>query len=165
MEYGYAVRKEPQYARWIGLGVRFFLSASLTAALTVGGYAPFALGCIAASGAGMEGVSAFLGGLSGALLLLPFSGLLPFAAAGILIVTASAAFRSAPFWSRRAVMPLCAAAMTLAVGAVTVLRAASQEALVSCLAAAGLTGAAAWFFRDFFETKRDRADGNGTLFL
>ena len=39
---------EIQSGRWLNWGIRFFLSAALTASQTAGGYAPFALGCIAA---------------------------------------------------------------------------------------------------------------------
>ena len=50
MEQGQITLDRRRTARWIGNGVRFFLAAALTASRTAGGYAPFALGLVAAAG-------------------------------------------------------------------------------------------------------------------
>ena len=46
MEYGSMSIQRLQSGRWLNWGIRFFLTAALTASQTAGGYAPFALGCI-----------------------------------------------------------------------------------------------------------------------
>ena len=76
--------------RLAGLGVRFFLSAALTAGQTAGGSAPFALGWITAAGPGLEGAAALAGAFAGAALFLPFRNALPFLAVAVLITAASA---------------------------------------------------------------------------
>ena len=53
--------EERRPARLLAMGIRFFLTAALTATRTPGGYAPFALGCAAACGPGAEGIAALLG--------------------------------------------------------------------------------------------------------
>ena len=72
MEYGSMSIQRLQSGRWLNWGIRFFLTAALTASQTAGGYAPFALGCIAAAGPGADGAAALLGGVTGALLFLDF---------------------------------------------------------------------------------------------
>ena len=62
MEYGVMSAGRIPSERRLGWGIRFFLSAALTASQTAGGYAPFALGCVAAAGAGADGAAALLGG-------------------------------------------------------------------------------------------------------
>ena len=62
MEYGSMRIQRLQSGRWLNWGIRFFLTAALTASQTAGGYAPFALGCIAAAGPGADGAAALLGG-------------------------------------------------------------------------------------------------------
>ena len=73
MEYGSMSIQRLQSGRWLNWGIRFFLTAALTASQTAGGYAPFALGCIAAAGPGADGAAALLGGVTGALLFLDFA--------------------------------------------------------------------------------------------
>ena len=63
MRYGQITLEKEQSARLLGWGIRFFLTAALTASRTPGGYAPFALGCIAAAGPGADGGAALLGPL------------------------------------------------------------------------------------------------------
>ena len=97
MEYGSMRIQRLQSGRWLNWGIRFFLTAALTASQTAGGYAPFALGCIAAAGPGADGAAALLGGVTGALLFLDFQQVLALAAVGILILTAATAFRDTAF--------------------------------------------------------------------
>ena len=86
MRYGRITLTKEQLARLCGWGVRFFLSAALTACQTPGGYAPFALGAVAAAGAGGDGAAALAGAGVGAALFLSFADALPFLASGVLIV-------------------------------------------------------------------------------
>ena len=109
MDYGALTAARLRSGQWLHWGIRFFLAAALTASETVDGYAPFALGCIAAAGPGAGGAAALGGGVMGALLFLPFQQALAFAAVGILTVTAATAFRDTDFFKRPWVMPVLAA--------------------------------------------------------
>ena len=109
MEYGSMSIHRLQSGRWLNWGIRFFLTAALTASQTAGGYAPFALGCIAAAGPGADGAAALLGGVTGALLFLDFQQVLALAAVGILILTAATAFRDTAFLQKPWVLPVLAA--------------------------------------------------------
>ena len=55
MDYGALTAARLRSGQWLHWGIRFFLAAALTASETVDGYAPFALGCIAAAGPGAGG--------------------------------------------------------------------------------------------------------------
>lgn len=122
MEYGSMSIHRLQSGRWLNWGIRFFLTAALTASQTAGGYAPFALGCIAAAGPGADGAAALLGGVTGALLFLDFQQVLALAAVGILILTAATAFRDTAFLQKPWVLPVLAAGMVLAVDGIYVLQ-------------------------------------------
>ena len=91
MEHGPITLRKEQSARLLGWGIRFFLAAALTASQTPGGYAPFALGLVAAAGPGMNGAAALAGAGLGALLFLDFASALPFLAVGVLLLTAATA--------------------------------------------------------------------------
>ena len=58
MDYGALTAARLRSGQWLHWGIRFFLAAALTASETVDGYAPFALGCIAAAGPGADGAAA-----------------------------------------------------------------------------------------------------------
>lgn len=166
MEYGSIPLQRLQTGRWLGWGIRFFLSAALTASQTVGSYAPFALGCIAAAGPGADGAAALLGGVAGALLFLDFSRVLAFAAVGILILTAVTAFWGAAFSARPWVLPILSGSMVMAVGGIYVLQSLSpMDELTPCAAAALLTGVSAHFFRALFQHSEEHLAPEGLLFL
>ena len=113
MEYGSMSIHRLQSGRWLNWGIRFFLTAALTASQTAGGYAPFALGCIAAAMlpdlTPWPLAAALLGGVTGALLFLDFQQVLALAAVGILILTAATAFRDTAFLQKPWVLPVLAA--------------------------------------------------------
>ena len=140
MEYGSMSIQRLQSGRWLNWGIRFFLTAALTASQTAGGYAPFALGCIAAAGPGADGAAALLGGVTGALLFLDFQQVLALAAVGILILTAATAFRDTAFLQKPWVLPVLAAGMVLAVGGIYVLQSLDPLSHAApCAAASALT--------------------------
>ena len=149
------------------------MAAALTGNQISGGYAPFALGCVAASGPGIGTFAAFLGASLGAFFLMDFADALPFIASCALILAASAAFRGSKFLTGPRAMSLTAAGLFFAVGMVYVFDAPRPlEAFTQCLAAAGLTGASAWFFRPLLHSDADgeisAQGGNpaqGVLFL
>ena len=142
------------------LGVRAFLAAALTAVTTPGGYAPFALGFLSAAGAGSGGLAALLGTAAGAFLFLSFAQALPHLAIAILIYTAATTFRGQGILSGPKATALTAAVLSLAVGGIYVVQSLSPlEDLAPCIAGAGLTGAAAWFFRPMLHREEGAVDG------
>lgn len=166
MEHGQITLGREQSARLLAWGIRFFLTAALTASQTPGGYAPFALGCIAAAGPGTEGIAALAGAGVGAVLFLDFSDALPFLATGVLIFTAATAFQGSKALNRPKVLALTAAGFFMAVGGIYVMQSLSPlDHLMPCVAAAGLTGASAWFFRPLFRTDGNQPVADGMLFL
>lgn len=166
MECGAVHTGGAQAGRWLGWGIRFFLTAALTASRTAGGYAPFAMGCIAAAGPGADGVAALLGGVAGGLLFLEFQRELALAAVGILTLTAATAFREAAFLRRPWVLPGVAAGMVLAVGGIYVLESLDPlEEAAPCVAAAVLTGVSAHFLSRLFRAEDGRPAPEELLFL
>ena len=150
----------------LSFGIRFFLTAALTGDQILGGYAPFALGCVAAAGAGFSGVCALLGAVTGALFLMDFSQALPFLAACVLTLAAASAFRGSPQLSGPRAMSAVSAGLFLSVGLIYVLDSPSPfQALIPCAAAAGLTGASAWFFWPLLHPGEGRSPSEGVLFL
>ena len=166
MEQGQITLDRQRTVRWIGNGVRFFLAAALTASQSVGDYAPFALGLVAAAGPGLAGGFALLGAGAGALVFLPFADALPHVAIGVLILTAATAFQDNAFLTRPRVPAWTAALLSLMVWGVYVLQSLSPlEKLTPCLAAAGLTGVSAWLFRPVLQPEPERPAADGFLFL
>ena len=80
MQHGQITLEREQSARLLSWGIRFFLTAALTASQTPGGYAPFALGFVAAAGPGAGGIAALAGAGVGALLFMEFVDAMPFLA-------------------------------------------------------------------------------------
>lgn len=157
-------RRRP--AHLLAWGIRFFLTAALTASQTPLGHAPFALGCVAAAGAGGGGAAALAGAGAGALLFLDFADALPFLAAGILILTASASFQGLRLRERPLFMPLAASVLYAAVGGIYVIQSlSSAEALAPYIAAVVLTGISAWFFHPLLNPAAERPAPEGLLFL
>ena len=144
-------------------GIRFFLTAALTASQTPGDFAPFALGCVAAAGA--AGGISLAGAAMGALLFLPFEKALPFLAEALLILTCTTAFRDTKLANKPLFSPLVAGGMVLAVGGIYAVQSLSPaEHLAACIAAAGLTGVSAWFLEHLLREDAARRQ-EGLLFL
>lgn len=158
--------KQEQSTRLIGWGIRFFLAAALTASQTPGGYAPFALGCVAASGAGADGLAALLGTVLGAVVFLDFADALPHLAAGVLMLTASTAVRGTRIPEKSWFLPLTAGGISLVIGGIYVMQSLSPMThLGPCVAAAGLAGASAWFFRPVLQPGQEGDINGAILFL
>lgn len=166
MEHGQITLGREQSARLMAWGIRFFLAAALTASQTPGNYAPFALGCVAAAGPGAAGAAALAGVAAGALLFLDFAGALPCLASGILMLTAATAFRGSKTLAQPKILALTAMGLFLAVNGIYVIESLSPlEEVTPCLAAAGLTGAAAWFFHPLLQPGQDKPAADSVLFL
>lgn len=113
---------ESFFARFFGgsltasCAIRFLLAAILSGSQLFGGCAPFALGVVAAAGAGMQGLSALLGLLVGTLLFMDISTSLKYIAIGVLIFSVSVAFYDTRIYRRLSFMPAVCAMCTAAVG-------------------------------------------------
>ena len=166
MAYSQLTLERERAGRLVGLGIRFFLSAALTAGQTAGGTAPFALGWVTAAGPGLEGAAALAGAFAGAALFLPFAKALPFLAVAVLIVTASAALGGSWLLSRRRSAALTAMGLFATVEGIYILQSLSPlDRLADCLAAAGLLGASAWLFWPLLRGGEGRGVVDGLLFL
>ena len=157
---------EGRRADLLAWGARFFLTAALTASQTPGGYAPFALGCVAACGPGPAGVAALLGAGVGAVLFLDFSAALPFLAAAVLIFTTAAAFQGLRLLEGPLFHPLAGAGLFLAVSGIYVLQSLSPlHHLASCLAGTVLVGLSAWYYQPLLQGEQPRPEPDSLLFL
>lgn len=166
MEHGPILWERRQTTRLLEGGIRFFLAAALTASQTAGGYAPFALGLVAAAGPGILGAAALAGTAAGAFLFLGFADALPHLAIAILILTAATSFRGSALLSSPKALSLTAAGLALAVYGIYVAQSLAPLAhLTPCLAAACLTGVSAWFFRPLLQPDGTRPLRDGLLFL
>lgn len=166
MRYGQMILQRQQSARLLSWGIRFFLTAALTASQMPDSHAPFALGCIAAAGPGGEGIAALAGAGVGAALFLDFADALPFLAAGILILTAASSFHGTALWKRPLFMPLTSSALCAAVSGIYVIQSlAPVEHLAPYIASVALTGVSAWFFRSLLRPAENRPAPEGILYL
>ncbi len=166
MWHGQIVLGREQRLRLLSWGIRFFLAAALTASQTPGGYAPFALGCVAAAGPGAPGMAALLGAAVGAALFLDFQAALPFLAAAVLIHAAATALRDLRVLDRPWALPAIGTGMFLAVAGIYVAQSLSPlAALAPCAAAAVLTCVSAWAYRPLLDAGRERLEPEGAAFL
>lgn len=166
MEHGQITLDRQRTARWLGGGVRFFLAAALTASQTAGGYAPFALGLVAAAGPGTAGAAALIGTAAGALVFMDFTAALPHMAIAVLILTAATSFKGSAFLTQPKILAVTAGVLSLAVGGIYVIQSlAPLERITPCVAAAALTGVSAWLFRPVLYPDGERSAADGLLFL
>ena len=166
MEQGQITLDRQRTTEWIGNAARFFLAAALTASQTAGGYAPFALGMVAAAGPGVPGVFALAGAGTGELLFLNFSEALPHIAVAILIVTAATSFREHPFLTRPDVLAWATAGLTLVVDGIYVIQSlAPLERATPCVIASVLAGVSAWVFRAVWLPAAGKETADGWLLL
>ena len=122
--------------RWEPLApcaVCFLLTAVLCGARLFGGYAPFALGLVAAAGSGKRGLAALLGGVAGALVFLDFSHALRALAVAVLLYTANNAFCETKWYRSRYFLPVMTVLMYLAVEFVYLLQSGPDEAALCLL--------------------------------
>ena len=95
--------------------LRFLAGLILSAAQLFGGYAPFALGFTAAMGAGMSGLAALAGIITGAALGMDFSRALRLAAVGVLLFSANTTFHGTRAARAPLFLPVMTALLTAAV--------------------------------------------------
>lgn len=157
-------RQDP--VRYLNWGIRFFLAAALTAARLPSGTAPFALGWVAAAGAGGDGMAALAGTGLGAVLFLSFDRGLPHLAVAVLLVTTATALQGLRVLQRPWAVPAVAAAVFFTVDMAYVLQAASPlSRLTDCLVGTALTGAAARVYGALPAPGREAPSPDAPVFL
>lgn len=160
---GRVVIRWPVLVRTAELLIRFLLGCMLAGAEIFGGYAPFGVGLVAASGSGTGGFSALLGTCLGYLLFRGFSAGLPYVAACILTFSVSFAFFDVRLFRRAWFMPVISAALCAVTGYVYLadqLAGPAQGVFFSTQLV--LVGAAAYFYRIAF-SPWDEPDGADEL--
>ena len=166
MGHGQMIWQRDQAVRLVTWGIRFFLTAALTASKTPGGYAPFALGCVAAAGPGGSGLAALAGAGVGAVLFLDFADALPFLATAVLIFTTSTALRGIRLEKKRWFPAAVGVALFLAVGGIYVIQSLDPLGHVTDWAAAAiLLGAAAWYDLPLLQAGQEHLDPDSLLVL
>lgn len=136
VKYGELAINREKLERLIPCAICFLLAAVLFGAQLFGGYAPFALGLIAAAGSGRRGLSALLGGVLGALAFMSFSHALRALAVAVLLYTGNNAFCETKWYRSRFFLPVLTASMYLAVEFVYLLQSRSEDAALCALSIA-----------------------------
>lgn len=116
LKQGIVVLQRPALMKALECGIRFFLGGTLAGAEIFNGHAPFGLAFVAASGAGLQGLSSLAGVSFCSLLFMGFTRGLKYVAAAVLIFSVSFSFYDTRIYKKPAFMPLIAAAMTLCTG-------------------------------------------------
>lgn len=147
MKQNFAIRRET-WGKALVAASRALLAALLTGAQVFGGYAPFAVGAVAASGPGWEGLAALAGALCGALLLLDFPHALRTMACAVLLFTANNAFCELNAYRKKWFLPALTAGLMLAVEVLYVVRSGSAAEAAYCAAALVLAALAAHCCRE-----------------
>jgi len=115
-ETGRVVLRAPALVRFAECAMRFLLGAVLSGADIFGGYAPFGLAMVGASGSGLGGFCALLGACFGYLSFQGFTQGLRYVAAAILIFSVSFAFYDVRLYRAAWFMPAVSAAMSAVTG-------------------------------------------------
>ena len=150
-ETGKVILRAPALVRTAECAIRFLLGALLSGAEIFGGYAPFGLGLVAASGSGIDGFCALVGACFGYLSFQGFAEGLRYAAACILAFSLAFAFFDVKAYRKSWFMPLAAAGMDGITGFVYLSdRGWSPESLIFFGTELLLCGASAYFYRVAF---------------
>ena len=150
-ETGKVILRAPALVRAAECVIRFLLGAMLSGAEIFGGYAPFGLGLVAASGSGLDGFCALLGACFGYLSFQGFAEGLRYVAGCILAFSLAFAFFDVKAYRKSWFMPLAAAGMDGITGFVYLSdRGWSPEGLIFFGTELLLCGASAYFYRIAF---------------
>ncbi len=126
-----ALRRE-HIGKGLACVARALLAALLANAQIYGGYAPFAIGLVAAVGPGWEGLAALLGALAGTMTFLDFPHALRTMACCVLLFTANNAFCELGSYEKPWFLPTLTAGLTFVVEAIYVYRAQSPAEATYC---------------------------------
>ncbi len=161
-ETGKVVLRAPALVRTAECIIRFLLGALLAGAEIFGGYAPFGLGLVGASGSGLDGFCALLGACFGYLTMQGLPEGLRYTAACILVFSVAFAFFDVKAYRRVWFMPLATAAMDGVTGFVYLSdQGWSRESLVFFATELLLCGASAYFYRIAFTPWTEKREEEG----
>lgn len=158
-ETGRLVLRAPALVRGAECTMRFLLGAVLSGAEIFGGYAPFGLGLVAASGSGLDGFAALVGGCFGYLTFQGFADGLRYAAAAILIFSVAFAFYDIRPYRQVWFMPTAAALMDGITGFVYLSDGGwTPESVIFFGTEVLFAGASAYFYRLAFSPWTDNRE-------
>ena len=161
-ETGKVILRAPALVRAAECVIRFLLGAMLSGAEIFGGYAPFGLGLVAASGSGLDGFCALLGACFGYLSFQGFAEGLRYVAGCILAFSLAFAFFDVKAYRKSWFMPLAAAGMDGITGFVYLSdRGWSPESLIFFGTELLLCGASAYFYRIAFTPWTEKREEEG----
>ena len=159
---GKVILRAPALVRAAECVIRFLLGAMLSGAEIFGGYAPFGLGLVAASGSGLDGFCALLGACFGYLSFQGFAEGLRYVAGCILAFSLAFAFFDVKAYRKSWFMPLAAAGMDGITGFVYLSdRGWSPEGLIFFGTELLLCGASAYFYRIAFTPWTEKREEEG----
>ena len=161
-ETGKVVLRAPALVRTAECIIRFLLGALLAGAEIFGGYAPFGLGLVGASGSGLDGLCALLGACFGYLTMQGMPEGLRYTAACILVFSVAFAFFDVKAYRKSWFMPLAAASMDAITGFVYLSdQGWTAESLVFFGTELLLCGASAYFYRIAFTPWTEKREEEG----
>lgn len=139
--------------------IRFALGAVLSGADLPGGYAPFGVAFVGASGSGINGLCAVLGAIFGSLSFRGLEGGLRDAAAAVLVFSVAFAFFDIKLYHRTWFMPLATGVMVAVTGFVSLRTGWLRTSGVACYLTASLLAGAAVYFNRIALTARELPKG------
>ncbi len=159
---GRLVIRAPVLVRFAECAIRLLLGALLAGAGIFGGYAPFGVGLVAASGSGLDGFCALAGACFGYLAFQGFAAGLRYVAASILAFSISFAFFDLKAYRKGWFMPVAAACMDAVTGFVYLSdRGWTPGDLIFFGTEILLAGASAYFYRVAFTPWTDKREEEG----
>lgn len=148
---GHLVLRAPTLIRAVECVIRFLLGAVLAGAEIFGGYAPFGVALVGASGSGTGGFFTLLGVCLGYISFLGFTGALRYAAASVLAFSVAFSFYDIRLYKKVWFMPVVTALLSGATGFVYLSDRGWMPADVVFFATELLfTGAGVYFYRIAF---------------
>lgn len=159
---GRLVLHAPALVRTTECVMRFLLGAVLSGAEIFGGYAPFGLAIVGASGSGLDGFSALLGACFGYLSFQGFTEGLRYVAAAILVFSVSFAFYDIRLYRKVWFMPLVTALLDAVTGFVYLSKKGwFTEDTIFFATELLLAASAVYFFRTAFSPWTQKREGTG----
>ena len=161
-ETGRVVLRAPALVRLAECLIRFLLGALLAGAEIFGGYAPFALALVGASGSGLDGFCALLGACFGYLTMEGLVEGLRYVAASVLTFSVAFAFFDVGLYRKSWFMPLSAAGIDAVTGFIYLSdQGWSQESFIFFATELLLCGAAVYFYRVAFTPWTEKREEEG----
>jgi len=148
---GRLVLRAPALVVFAQCAIRFLLAAVLAGTEIFGGYAPFGLALVGATGSGLEGFCALLGACLGYVSFRGFTGGLRYAASAILCYSVAFAFYDVALYRKSWFMPLVTGGLDAATGLIYLSDLGwTEENVIFFATEVLLAGAGAYFYRIAF---------------